>query len=433
MLTFAKKLYLGFSVVIILLAVVGSTSYFALTNASHGFEEYRSMARATNAVGRVQANMLMVRMEEKSYILTGNEKDKEAFDGYWGKTQALMDDALNEINNPEDRKVISQLEGSLDSYTSGFEKVVIYKARRDELFNNILSVVGPSIEKNLTQILVTAKDDGNVSAAYNASLSTRSLLLARLYVLKFLESNDQASVDIVGKEFAELDAQLSVLGSELQNPARKALLNSVVKDVAIYKKAFNDIVAVILDRNAVINDTLNPVGSEVTKLTEDLKLSIKNKQDSLGPQMVDSNTTAIYVIQAIVVIAILLGGVVAWLITRATTTQLGGDPALVTSVVRSVADGDLEVHLPNNNEQDASLYAAIRNMVTSLKTKAVLAQKIADGDLTATVVLASEKDSLGRALQDMVPLAVRKYRFSVILLQKALPSKKTICRLFLPH
>lgn len=85
MLTFSRKLFLGFSVVILLLAIVGSTSYFALTNTSTGFEEYRSLARATNAVGRVQANMLMVRMEEKSYIATGHVKDKEAFDFYWGK------------------------------------------------------------------------------------------------------------------------------------------------------------------------------------------------------------------------------------------------------------------------------------------------------------------------------------------------------------
>ncbi|MBU1295032.1 MAG: MCP four helix bundle domain-containing protein [Gammaproteobacteria bacterium] len=402
MLTFSRKLYLGFSVVIVLLALVGSTAYFALTNASHGFEEYRSLARATNAVGRVQANMLMARIKVKDFIFTGSTKDKEEFDTYLDDTQQYRAEALLDMKNAEDVDVLKGLDSTLKTYTNAFEKVVDFKKQRNELFNNILSAVGPFIEKNLTQILVSAKNDGDMSAAYNASLATRSLLLARLYVMKFLESNDQASVDRVEKEFADLDAQLNVLASELQNPARKALLDRVVNDVAIYKKAFNDVIAVILDRNAVINDTLNPVGATVTKVTEDLKLSIKDEQDLLGPEMVESNTTAIYVIEAIVVIAILLGGAVAWLITRATTTQLGGDPTLVTSVVRSVADGDLEVQLPNNNEQDASLYAAIRNMVTSLKTKAVLAQKIADGDLTATVVLASEKDSLGRALQDMV-------------------------------
>lgn len=402
MLTFSRKLFLGFSVVILLLAIVGSTSYFALTNTSTGFEEYRSLARATNAVGRVQANMLMVRMEEKSYIATGHVKDKEAFDFYWGKTQDLIDDASKDLHKPEGKKIIGELENSLKNYVAGFEQVVTFKERRNVLFNNSLSTVGPAIESNLTQILVSAKDDGDMAAAYNASLATRSLLLARLYVMKFLDSNEQVDVDRVDQEFSELDGQLKTLESELKNPARRVLIATVIQDVATYKQAFSEIVSVIVARNDVINKTLNPVGAEVTQLTEGLKLDIKKNQDILGPQLIDNNETAIYVIEAVVVIAILLGGAIAWMITRSTTSQLGGDPALVTNVVRRVADGDLEVYLPNNNEQEASLYAAIQNMVKSLKAKAVLAQKIADGDLTAKVVLASDKDSLGQALQDMV-------------------------------
>ena len=403
MLTFAKKLYLGFSVVILLLALVGSIAFVALNNSSHGFEEYRTLARATNAVGRVQANMLMVRMEEKSYIATaGSEKDKEAFDLYWGKTQALIDEATTDLKSSEDLNVIRELESSLETYSNGFDQVVDFQRQRNQLVEKVLNILGPSIEKDLTQILVSAREDGDVTTAFNASISMRNLLLARLYVVKYLESNDQSSLSRVDQEFAELDSELQQLSKGLQNSARRSLLTSILNDVATYKQTFNDVVRVIRDRNAVVSDTLNPLGATVTQLTEDLKLSIKNEQDLLGPQLMESNATAVYVIELLVVIAILLGGGVAWLITRATTTQLGGDPALVTSVVRRVADGDLEVRMPNNNEQEASLYAAIRHMVKSLKGKAELAQKIADGDLSANVVLASEKDSLGRALQDMV-------------------------------
>ena len=403
MLTFAKKLYLGFSVVILLLALVGSIAFVALNNSSHGFEEYRTLARATNAVGRVQANMLMVRMEEKSYIATaGSEKDKEAFDLYWGKTQALIDEATTDLKSSEDLNVIRELESSLETYSNGFDQVVDFQRQRNQLVEKVLNILGPSIEKDLAQILVSAREDGDVTTAFNASISMRNLLLARLYVVKYLESNDQSSLSRVDQEFAELDSELQQLSKGLQNSARRSLLTSILNDVATYKQTFNDVVRVIRDRNAVVSDTLNPLGATVTQLTEDLKLSIKNEQDLLGPQLMESNATAVYVIELLVVIAILLGGGVAWLITRATTTQLGGDPALVTSVVRRVADGDLEVRMPNNNEQEASLYAAIRHMVKSLKGKAELAQKIADGDLSANVVLASEKDSLGRALQDMV-------------------------------
>ncbi|RCW96481.1 HAMP domain-containing methyl-accepting chemotaxis protein [Marinomonas foliarum] len=402
MLSFSQKLYLGFAIVIGLLALVGSTAFFALDKASSGFDEYRSMARATNAVGRVQANMLMVRMDEKSYIATGSEKDKEAFDYYWGKTQTLIDEAAIDLNSPEDLKTINELEVSLTNYSNGFEEVVNLKTKRNELVEKVLNVKGPMIERNLTEILISAKEAGDVTAAFHASFAMRHLLLARLYVLKFLESNELDAFERVNQEVVNLNTEIQTLNRELQNPARQALLETVSQDMAIYKQAFDQTVSVILDRNAIVNNTLNPIGNVVTKMTEDLKLSIKNEQDLLGPELTESNELAVFIIEISVVIAILLGAVISWLITRATTSQLGGDPALVTKVVRGVARGDLEVQLPDNNEQEASLYAAIRVMVASLKDKAVLAQKIADGDLTAKVVLASDKDSLGQALQDMV-------------------------------
>jgi len=402
MLSFSQKLYLGFAIVIGLLALVGSTAFFALDKASSGFDEYRSMARATNAVGRVQANMLMVRMDEKSYIATGSEKDKEAFDYYWGKTQTLIDEAAIDLNSPEDLKTINELEVSLTNYSNGFEEVVNLKTKRNELVEKVLNVKGPMIERNLTEILISAKEAGDVTAAFHASFAMRHLLLARLYVLKFLESNELDAVERVNQEVINLNTEIQTLNRELQNPARQALLETVSQDMAIYKQAFDQTVSVILDRNVIVNNTLNPIGNVVTKMTEDLKLSIKNEQDLLGPELTESNELAVFIIEISVVIAILLGAVISWLITRATTSQLGGDPALVTKVVRGVARGDLEVQLPDNNEQEASLYAAIRVMVASLKDKAVLAQKIADGDLTAKVVLASDKDSLGQALQDMV-------------------------------
>ncbi|SBS37365.1 Methyl-accepting chemotaxis protein I [Marinomonas spartinae] len=402
MLSFSQKLYLGFSTVIALLALVGGTAYFALNNASIGFNEYRSLARASNAVGEIQANMLMTRTKEKDFILTGNPQDKEAFDDYFKRTQQFIDEATSDVTTPQDLKMIRDLKASLDGYISGFDNVVTLKKQRTELVENTLNIKGPEIEKNLTGLLLSVKNEGDTQAAYNIALSIRSLLLARLYVVKFLESNDQSSADKVNSEFKDLITQLTSLNKELKNPSDKTQLNKIIQDIAFYKDTFNRVVAVISDRNTIISDKLNPVGSIVTKATQELNLSIKNTQDQLGPNLVESNTLAVYFIEAIVAVAIILGITVAFFITRATTNQLGGDPALVTRVVRSVAEGDLELELQNNNEKEASLYAAIRNMVESLKEKAVLAQKIADGDLSANVMLASDKDSLGKALQGMV-------------------------------
>ncbi|WP_432459259.1 HAMP domain-containing methyl-accepting chemotaxis protein [Agarivorans sp. QJM3NY_25] len=399
---FSKKLYLGFSVVLILLCVVGSSAYFALMNASSGFEDYRSLARATNAVSRIQANMLMVRMNVKDFITTSSQKDKDEFESYWQKTQNYMNEAKGIISDPKRIGVIKDIDGLLNEYKAGFSQVVVLKEQRNALVKNVLDSNGPSIEKTLTKILMSAAAEEDMHVAHKTALATRSLLLARLYVVKFLISNEQSDVDRVHKEFSDIDMEINELADYLQGQVQMELLKDAQKSISEYETVFDEVVQAIADRNVIINGTLNRIGPVVAKMTEDLKLSIKKDQDILGPQLQESNHSAVVIIESIVAVALIFGIAIAFFITRSTMNSLGGDPLLVTNIVRRVAEGDLAVDLPSHNELDTSLYAGVRIMVKSLQDKAVLAQKIADGDLSSKIVLASDKDVLGLALQEMV-------------------------------
>ena len=95
------KIILGFSSVLILLVVVGIIAYRSLDGASTGFGQYREMARDTNLAGRIQANMLMVRMNVKDYLITGSETDIKEFEKYWDKMEEFIAEAKKEIIKPE--------------------------------------------------------------------------------------------------------------------------------------------------------------------------------------------------------------------------------------------------------------------------------------------------------------------------------------------
>ncbi len=81
---------------------------------------------------------------------------------------------------------------------------------------------------------------------------------------------------------------------------------------------------------------------------------------------------------------------------------LGGEPAEVVDIARKVAEGDLDFAMQTTGVAPTSLYAAVASMVMELQEKTKFAERIAQGDLTADVKLASEKDSLGKSLQTMV-------------------------------
>ncbi len=361
----AKKLGLGFSFILLLLAVVGVISYTTINSASEGFTEYRGLARDTNLMGRVQANMLMVRMNVKDFIITGSDKDRDQYADYTKKTTGFMKEAQAEIQNPERARLVDQADNALKDYEDGFVKVEKARDVRNELVNDILNVKGPFMENTLTEILISAEKDKDMSASFYAALSMKHMLLGRLYMAKFLDENLQAQVDRVNEEFGKMQNNLNVLDRELQNPQRRRWLSQVIEAKNIYTENFNKLAKVIFDHNEIISGTLDRLGPEIAKAVEDTKLSVKQDQDILGPKVQAENDQGIMFIIILAIIAIVIGLALAWFIVRGVLAQLGKDPQEIAKVARLLGQGDLDIRFDENNIK--GVYAELKNTVDKLK------------------------------------------------------------------
>ncbi|CAG9000584.1 MAG: hypothetical protein CENE_02584 [Candidatus Celerinatantimonas neptuna] len=399
-LRFNQKLYIGFSVILLLLLIVGGVAYFSLQNVSNKFSVYRQMARDTNLASLVQGNMLMVRMSVKDFILDGNSKELQRFDHYWDKTQTAMSNASREIVDPSHTKVLNYIHQLLDEYNQSFLKVTHLMAQRNALIKGVLDKTGPQIEEEFTLILTSAKNNNNVNVSYESSLTLRHLLLARIYAMKFIHNSNPQAVKRVDNEFHALNQQFKTLQQSVITAQQKKRLTSINLKVQLYRKTFDQMVQLTQERDNIIKN-LNQIGPNIASDIENLKSDIKKEQDRLGPQLQQTNRNTIIIIVLVIIAAILAGIAIAFMIISSTSRQLGGDPALVASIVQRVQEGDLNIELADHGESPKSLYSAMRHMVNNLKNKADLAHHIAGGDLSQNIKLASEKDILGKSLSDM--------------------------------
>ncbi|CAM3587953.1 Methyl-accepting chemotaxis protein I [Vibrio aerogenes CECT 7868] len=399
---FKKMLYSGFGALTVLMIFVGIASYNALNHSSDGFTTYRALARTTNLSGRIQANLLLMRLNVKDYILSSDLKDKAAYAQHLKKTQEFIEAAKQVVKNPQRKESILKISQLLDEYNQGFSEIVKLKALRNHHVNEVMNVKGPEIEKNLSKVLFTAKEDGDVEVSYIASLGLRHLLLARLYALKFLDTNQKEAVKRVDQELDELYKSFADLDYRLQAGQRRTLLEKVMSETKVYRQAFNRVVDAVFRRNDIIRQTLDRIGPVAANHIEDIKLSVKQEQDTLGPELQKENRMANRVIELIVMISVVGGLLIGFGIIRITFRQLGGDPKEVSEIVRQVSAGDLSVTLNAGEEAKGSLYESIQVMVTALQKKAKLTQQIASGDLSQQADIVSEKDALGHSLQEMV-------------------------------
>ncbi|MGO4167559.1 methyl-accepting chemotaxis protein [Novosphingobium sp. YAF33] len=137
----------------------------------------------------------------------------------------------------------------------------------------------------------------------------------------------------------------------------------------------------------------------VTKLTEDL---VARAREDMGK--VDKETDALYAsaratlltVAAVAFIGALVGAV--W-ISLIVSRGLGRVGTAINAVAIGDLDNDVEV---TSNDEIKDLVDTVNKMTANLRVSAVLADKIADGDLTVSHKPLSEQDKLGHALVRMI-------------------------------
>ncbi|CCN45462.1 putative Methyl-accepting chemotaxis protein (MCP) fused with PAS/PAC domain [Vibrio nigripulchritudo MADA3029] len=340
--TLKAKLIAAFGAVLITLAVIGLTSYLALTTASDGFKNYRELARDSNLAGILQSNMLMVRMNVKDFLLTGSQKDINQYDDYFKEVENLLKVADKEINKPERAEMVKLLNEEIHSYGGTFEIIKRYRVERDELVNGVLNVRGPQMEKSLTALMLSASENNNSELAYRTGLAMRNLLLGRLYVIKYLESNEASAADRVRSEFSSFDNEIREVRTLINSASDLALINQLSSMEKEYMTAFQSVVDIIVDRNDKVTNTLDVIGPQFAALVEELKLSVKADQDQLGPELRDKNESAVSTILAVFVVAIVVSIGVVYMLTNVVMRQLGKDPSELEQIANAISRGELD-------------------------------------------------------------------------------------------
>ncbi|MFW8602393.1 methyl-accepting chemotaxis protein [Desulfobacterota bacterium M19] len=318
----STKITLGFAAVILIFGIVSFVGWRGITSSSEGFTVYRSLARHSNLTGRLQANMLMTRMHVKNFIISGSHKDIQQYYERLEKMKRFLSQSQKEIKNKTRAQKIKFIAGHIKNYEAGFEKVVKLKAKRNDLLDNTLNKIGPQMEKALTTMMKTAERDNNSHGAYMIGITLRNLLLGRLYVIKFLDTNGVKEVKRVESEFAGMNDDIQKLDQEITNPKIRQLLAGVTKNRDIYFNAFKQLVATINSRNKIIKGELDVIGPKVAALTEQVKLGIKAEQDRMGPVLVRRNQRNIWMITMFGLLATVIGILFAIFITRSITRPL---------------------------------------------------------------------------------------------------------------
>ncbi|NLR23339.1 methyl-accepting chemotaxis protein [Pseudoalteromonas maricaloris] len=362
----SQQLSTSFGVMIVLMVALSSVAYIGLNGGYSNFVEYRSLARASNLASTLEANLLSLRINVLNYLKQQSKDDIEQFE----QKVKLLHDALAEakeaLNQKESKQLIEKSETALVTYETAFREIMALYGRRNTVVHDGLDKIGPQMRKNISQLIESSIDMSDFEGLAAATHMQEKLLLGRLFVTKFLVSNQLNDYNRAMDELKQEKMFLTQSKSRFMNENAKNLLFDIEQSGERYLDGVREVQDIITERNRLITEVLNINGQNIAEYLARVKESIKKRQDELGPIAQSESRKTVTIIIAVSVVVILLGCFLSWYITRLIKAPIGGEPKEIAEVASRIASGDLTIQF-DRGESVSGIYLAMRDMADKLK------------------------------------------------------------------
>ena len=448
-LSFKAKLLLGYGLILSLMLIVTLVVFFSVRSLVNNMNWVNHTHKVLTKASAIEAAAVDMETGMRGYLLAGKEEFLEPYNGGNQRFESLIDELSKTVSdNPaqvallkETKETIQQWKSNVtepiiqlrreigDGKTMNDMSEVIKQAKGKQFFDQFRAQMNTFIEREdvlLKQrqqranssydlneirelndwvehtIKVIAKARSLVSAAVNMETGMRGFLLAGQD--EFLAPYNDGK-----KEFYALIKELSNTVSD--NPAQVKLLSES-------KNTIDSWISQVVEQQIslrrdigdakTMDDMADLVGQAKGKVYFDkFRGQIETFKDR-ETVLMEQRMGALASTESLVINSTIFGTLLATVIslfialklTRHVVHLLGGEPTYIAKMAKTVSEGDLDQTYSAKGQAEG-VYAEMLKMTQTLHNKAELAQRIAAGELNHKVQLASDRDSLGLALQQM--------------------------------
>jgi methyl-accepting chemotaxis protein len=187
--------------------------------------------------------------------------------------------------------------------------------------------------------------------------------------------NDAAEIDAENKRLAANRAEYKVLFDKLSgmiaSDAEKTALDKIVAARGASVDVVTRMTALVKagqreDANRVLLNELQPLQTKTVVAMDDMVRHLEQQVLDAAAQAAAAHQAARSQTLLITLAAVLLGSVMAWLITRSLLRQLGGEPGYAADIASRIADGELDVTVALRDGDRHSLLFAMDTMRAKL-------------------------------------------------------------------
>ncbi|HVW19574.1 MAG TPA: methyl-accepting chemotaxis protein [Opitutaceae bacterium] len=361
--TIGRKVAGGFTIVFALLCAVMAVAYLALGASSRQLAQYAASAQETNAAAGLESAMLSLKMEANDFLASGSSASVDAYARAKTVLDADFAAAQKRIVDSGRAAQIAAANRFLVQYDDAFRRLVDNNRLLAQVDRETLTPASNEIAGDLQKMLGSARDQGDMNAAFKLSSALKAFFECTSDETSFLLTSDEhraaAARDALGvaldqvKRIQRDQADLEKSDASLKDPAKEALIHALEAAMAAYSGGLEHTIALKTARDQIVKNEIERIAPQFTAALASVRQAVAQFQSDLDARIrVEQRRNELFVTWG-TALGCLIGLVVSVWIGRgisgpisAIATRLSSESAQtnsaayqVSQVSQSIADG----------------------------------------------------------------------------------------------
>ncbi|MBP2302148.1 methyl-accepting chemotaxis protein [Azospirillum picis] len=366
----ATKVYTGFGVTLALLVGLGAVSWTGLRSSDDAMRRYSGQATVAMAVAEADTRMADALAAAEEFLASGAPQIADRFRSDIDDFRQKLDAAVARMTGTADRQAAEEIRGLQQTLTGGFDRLVAARTERDATVAAVVNTLGADIRRTLSENVQAERKSGNLDRTVQAADISERFLLVRVLVARFVAETKAEDLVRIRKDLADVQAKAASLRDSLEDGPVKDRLDGAIAKLPGYGAGIDRIATLGDELKSLNQQTLGKAGKEIS---DKIGLIADNSADFLMRMervAADAAKDAERRGAAVAAVALLLGLLLAWAISRAITRPLD----TITRAMGQLAQGDLTVAVSHDLRRDE--IGALARALQIFKTNALEMERL---------------------------------------------------------
>lgn len=343
----ATRILLSLGVLFTLLLLNGLNGWRGLEGARDHIGRLVSTSQYRNDVNEIRAMALQVEGAVSEFRRTGAPEILDQVARALGKANSGLA-MMMEKAGPAEKPRLERLAAQMLAYARSLEKAARFDQQARALISGPMRVGGEKINTQLQELLQTAMDLQDRQGIATASMGFEQTLNGRLMVLKYILNQDETLYEKAEEGFNLAVLSLGAITRTNPHEKLRTLAGEIVEGIGDYRMEFSDIEELLSDRNLEMSKTMEPLGVEVLKMLNEQSSRAKTREALILEAVDGEMATAEWLTLIILGVSFVVALIAGVMLSRSVTLPVRA----LTSAMKSLSDGDLEVGIPGLQRKD---------------------------------------------------------------------------------